>query len=64
MSGSCHLPVGSHLIFGGAIVTGIGDIFLQTLRVPANTKNTWAVTGYGGQGRLRKGQLTALAYCR
>jgi hypothetical protein len=53
-------PVGTHLVFGGAIVTGLGDPFLQTLRVPLNTKNTWAVTGRGGSD----GRLTALAYCR
>jgi len=57
-------PIGRHLVFGGAVVTGIGGIDLQTLRVPAKTKNTWAVTGYGGEGRRRTGKLTALAYCR
>ena len=54
-------PAGTHLVFGGAVLKRTGDEFLQTLRVPLNTKNTWAVTGYGGMGR---GKLTALAYCR
>jgi len=57
-------PVGRHLVFGGAILTGVNDVFLQTLRVPAKTKNAWAVTGYGGNGRPRSAKLTALAYCR
>ena len=57
-------PLGRHLAFGGAIVTGVGGTDLQTLRVVAKTKSTWAVTGYGGQGRRRTGKLTALAYCR
>ncbi len=54
-------PVGRHLVFGGAILTGA---FLQTLRVPAKTKNAWAVTGYGGDNGLPSAKLTALAYCR
>jgi hypothetical protein len=57
-------PVGRHLVFGGAILTGVEDTLLQTLRVPAKTKNAWAVTGYGGNGRPRSAKLTALAYCR
>ena len=57
--GTC--PAGTHLVFGGAIVAGLGDPFLQTLRVPLNTKDTWAVTGHSGPER---GKLTALAYCR
>jgi hypothetical protein len=57
-------PAGRRLVLGGAIVTGVGDTFLQTLRVPAKTKNSWAVTGYGGEGRLHSGTLTSLAYCR
>jgi len=51
-------PAGRQLVFGGAIVTGPFDPFLQTLR--ARTQSTWAVTGYAGQ----EGKLTALAYCR
>jgi hypothetical protein len=54
-------PAGTHLVFGGAVLKPTGDGFLQTLRVPAKSKNTWAVSGYGGMGR---GKLTALAYCR
>ena len=48
----------------GAIITGVEDFFLQTLRVPAETKDAWAVAGYGGDSRLRTAKLTALAYCR
>ena len=57
-------PAGRHLVFGGAILTGVEDFFLQTLRVPAKTKDAWAVTGYGGDSRLDTAKLTALAYCR
>ncbi len=54
-------PAGRNLVFGGATMQRTGDESLQTMRVPAKTKNTWAVTGNAG-GVF--GELTALAYCR
>jgi hypothetical protein len=54
---------GTHLVFGGAIVIGGVGAAFQTLRVPAKTKDTWAVTGSHGE-TFRGGRLTALAYCR
>lgn len=55
-------PAGTNLVFGGAVINPAADGSLQTLRVPAHTKNSWAVTGNGVVGREKK--LTALAYCR
>jgi len=54
-------PADTHLVFGGAVISPAADGSLQTLRVPANTKNTWAVTGNGVIGPKK---LTALAYRR
>jgi hypothetical protein len=51
-------PIGKHLVFGGAIVKGFGDEFLETMR--ARTQSTWSVGGLS-QGRRT---LIALAYCR
>ncbi len=55
-------PAGTHLVFGGAVINPAADGSLQTLRVPAHTKNTWAVTAAGSDARVT--ELTALAYCR
>ena len=55
-------PASTHLVFGGAVIDPAADGSLQTLRVPAHTKNTWAVTAAGSSARETK--LTALAYCR